>query len=95
MNAQSEEGNTLRRASTDRFPRCKRTMECQVDKKEHFHHLLFEFICGIKAAEAARNVFAVYGEGATSKEHLNTLIHDDPFETTSELANIIQPLFDI
>ncbi|XP_021571064.1 uncharacterized protein LOC110596169 isoform X2 [Carlito syrichta] len=39
--------------------------ECQVEKNEHFRHiLLFEFNRGVKAAEAARNICAVYGENA-------------------------------
>jgi hypothetical protein len=38
-------------------------MECQVEKNEHFRHLLrYEFSRGSKAAEAARNICAVYGE---------------------------------
>ena len=41
-------------------------MECQVEKLEHFQHiLLFEFSRGAKAAEAARNVCAVYGDNDT------------------------------
>ena len=38
-------------------------MKCQVEKLEHFRHfLLFEFSRGAKAAEATRNIFAVYGD---------------------------------
>jgi hypothetical protein len=38
-------------------------MECQVEKNEHFLHLLlYEFNRGTKAAEASRNICAVYGE---------------------------------
>ena len=38
-------------------------MECSVEKFEHFRHiLLFEFNRGAKAAEAARNICAVYGD---------------------------------
>jgi hypothetical protein len=37
-------------------------MVCQVEKNEHFRHLLYEFSRGSKAAEAARNICAVYGE---------------------------------
>jgi hypothetical protein len=38
-------------------------MGCQVEKNEHFRHLLlYEFNRGSKAAEAARNICAVYGE---------------------------------
>ena len=37
-------------------------MKCQVEKLEHFRHIiLFEFSRGANAAEAARNIFAVYG----------------------------------
>ena len=40
-------------------------MECQVEKLEYFRHiLLFEINRGAKAAEAARNICAVYGENA-------------------------------
>ena len=40
-------------------------MECQVEKLEHFRHiLLFEFNRGAKAAVAARNIWAVYGDNA-------------------------------
>jgi hypothetical protein len=38
-------------------------MECQVEKNEHSRHLLlYEFTRRSKAAEAARKIFAVYGE---------------------------------
>jgi hypothetical protein len=38
-------------------------MECQLEKSEHFRHLLlYEFNRGSKAEEAARNICAVYGE---------------------------------
>jgi hypothetical protein len=38
-------------------------MERQVDKNEHFRHLLlYEFSLCSKAAETARNICAVYGE---------------------------------
>ena len=40
-------------------------MECQVEKLKHFRHiLLFELNRGAKAAEAARNICAVYGDNA-------------------------------
>ena len=40
-------------------------MECQVQKLEHFQHiLLFEFNRGAKVGEAARNICAVYGDNA-------------------------------
>ena len=38
-------------------------MECQVEKLEHFRHiLLFEFNTEAKATETARNICAVYGD---------------------------------
>ena len=38
-------------------------MECEVEKLEHFQHiLLFKFNRGAKAAEVARNICAVYGD---------------------------------
>lgn len=43
-------------------------MECQVEKNEHFRHLLlFAFHQGSKAAKAARDICAVYGEGAIAE----------------------------
>jgi hypothetical protein len=43
-------------------------MECQVEKNEHFQHRhLYEFNRGPKAAEAARNICAVYGEDSIAK----------------------------
>uniref|UniRef100_A0A914HSH7 Mos1 transposase HTH domain-containing protein n=1 Tax=Globodera rostochiensis TaxID=31243 RepID=A0A914HSH7_GLORO len=40
----------------------------QVDKNEHFRHLLlFEFNKGTKASEAAQNICAVYGEDAIAE----------------------------
>ena len=40
-------------------------MECRVEKFEHFRHILhFEFNRGVKAAEAARNTCAMYGDSA-------------------------------
>ncbi len=43
-------------------------MECQVDKSEHFRHLLlFAFNQGNKAAKAARDICAVYGEYAMNE----------------------------
>jgi hypothetical protein len=43
-------------------------MECQVEKNEHFRHLLlYEFNRGSKAAEAARNICDVYGEDSIAK----------------------------
>ncbi|GAB6032571.1 hypothetical protein CHUAL_014039 [Chamberlinius hualienensis] len=43
-------------------------MECQVDKNEHFRHLLlFYFNQGFKAAKAARDICGVYGGGAITE----------------------------
>jgi glucan phosphorylase len=43
-------------------------MKCQVEKSEHFRHLLlYEFNRGSKAAEAARNISAVYGEDSIAE----------------------------
>ncbi|RWR98918.1 Histone-lysine N-methyltransferase SETMAR-like protein, partial [Dinothrombium tinctorium] len=43
-------------------------MECQVEKNEHFRHLLlFAFNQGSKAAKAARDICAVYGEDAIAE----------------------------
>ncbi|KAJ4444873.1 hypothetical protein ANN_06670 [Periplaneta americana] len=40
-------------------------MECQMEKVEHFRHiLLFEFNRGAKAAEPAKNICALYGDKA-------------------------------
>ena len=93
-------------------------MECQVDKTERLrHHLLFAFNRRVKAAEAAREICAVYGEGAMpqstarrwfsrfkngnfdlkdgshigrpiefDEERLNRLLHENPRQTTRELA---------
>jgi hypothetical protein len=44
-------------------------MECQVEK--HFQHLLlYEFSRGSKAAEADRNICAVYGEDSIAERTL-------------------------
>ena len=96
-------------------------MECQVEKLEHFWHiLLFEFNRGAKAVESARNIWAVYGNNTIresmarkwfscfkedrfgisdtshsgrpsgfDEDHLNTLIHNDPYQCTRELANVV------
>lgn len=92
-------------------------MECQVEKNEHFLHLLFAFNQGSKATEAAHNICAVYGVGAIAErtardwyakfkkgnfdlkdaprsrrpvefdeERLNQLLHENPRQTTRELA---------
>ena len=43
-------------------------MDCQVDKKSHFRHLLlFAFNRGQKASEATRDICAVYGEDAIAE----------------------------
>jgi hypothetical protein len=43
-------------------------MECQVEKNENFWHLLLhEFNRGIKAAQATRNICAVYGEDSIAE----------------------------
>jgi hypothetical protein len=43
-------------------------MECQVEKNEHFRHLLlYEFNRGSNAAEAARNICAVYGDDSIAE----------------------------
>jgi hypothetical protein len=42
-------------------------MECQVEQNEHFRHLLYEFNRGSKAAEAAENICAVYGEDSSAE----------------------------
>jgi hypothetical protein len=48
-------------------------MECQVEKNEHFRHpLLYEFIRGSKAAEAARNICAIYGEDSIAERTAQT-----------------------
>ena len=43
-------------------------LECQVEKNEHFRHLLlFPFNRGSKVAKATRDVSTVYGEGAIAE----------------------------
>jgi hypothetical protein len=43
-------------------------MECQLEKNKHFRHLFFyEFNRGSKAAKAARNICAVYGEDSIAE----------------------------
>ena len=79
-------------------------MNCQVEKLEHFRHLLlYEFNRGAKVAEAARNICAVYGDNAIGEsivkkefrrpsgfdDRLNTFIHNDPCQCTRELANVM------
>jgi hypothetical protein len=43
-------------------------MKCQVEKNEHFQHLLlYEFSRGSKPIETARNIFAVYEEDSIAE----------------------------
>ena len=50
-------------------------MECQVEKLEHFRHiLLFEFNRCVKAAEAAKNICAVYGNNAIGENTARKLV---------------------
>jgi hypothetical protein len=43
-------------------------MECEVEKSEHFRHLLlYEYIRRSKAAESARNICALYGEDSIAE----------------------------
>jgi hypothetical protein len=43
-------------------------MECQVEKNEHFRHLLlYEFSRGSQAAEATRNIYTIYGEESNAE----------------------------
>jgi hypothetical protein len=42
-------------------------MECQVKKNEHFRHHLYELNGRSKAAEAARNMFAVSREDSNAE----------------------------
>jgi hypothetical protein len=50
-------------------------MECQVEKNEHFRHVfLYEFSRGSKAAEAARNICAVYGEDSISERTAQIMV---------------------
>lgn len=53
-------------------------MECQVDKKENFRHLLlFAFNRGAKATEAAQEIYEVYGEEAMPlKAPKGTILRD-------------------
>ncbi|KFD50519.1 hypothetical protein M513_08587 [Trichuris suis] len=79
-------------------------MECQVDKKEHLRHvLLFLPDGGLSAVAAAEKIHAVYEEEAISdrvarksgrpsdldEEKLNALVHEDPRQSTRELAEKI------
>jgi hypothetical protein len=43
-------------------------MKLKVEKNEHFRHLLlYEFNRGSEAAEAARNIYAVYREDSIAE----------------------------
>ncbi|KAJ4448103.1 hypothetical protein ANN_10115 [Periplaneta americana] len=51
--------------ASNEWSRGRYKMERQMEKVEHFEHiLLFEFNRGAKAAEAARNICAVFGDNA-------------------------------
>ena len=57
-------------------------MDCQVDKKSHFRHLLlFAFNRGQKASEATRDICAVYGKDAraerTARDSFARFKHDN------------------
>ena len=57
-------------------------MDCQVDKKSHFRHLLlFAFNRGQKASEATRDICAVYGKDAiaerTARDWFARFKHDN------------------
>jgi hypothetical protein len=45
-------------------------MECKVEKYEHIRHLLYEFSQGSEAAEAPRNICAVYREDSIAEKQL-------------------------
>uniref|UniRef100_A0A914ID48 Mos1 transposase HTH domain-containing protein n=1 Tax=Globodera rostochiensis TaxID=31243 RepID=A0A914ID48_GLORO len=64
-------------------------MDPQVDKNEHFRHLfLFEFNKGSKATEAAQNICAVYGEGATNERTAQRWFHDNARPHTANLTKM-------
>ncbi|KRZ73614.1 hypothetical protein T10_11400 [Trichinella papuae] len=70
------------------------TMDCQVDKDEHFRHpLLFVFNQGSKASKAARDICPVYREGAPTylmnDDRFDELFHKGPHQSTRELAQQI------
>ena len=66
-------------------------MECQVEKLEHFRHiLLFEFNRGAKAAKAARNICAVYGNNAIGESTARKCFSrskEDRFEMSDTLRS--------
>jgi hypothetical protein len=44
------------------------TLECQVEKNEHFlHPFLYEFNPGSKAVQATQNISAIYGEDSIAE----------------------------
>ena len=49
------------------WSRGREKMECQVEKLEHFRHIIFEFNRGVKAAEATKNICAVYGDNVVGE----------------------------
>jgi hypothetical protein len=50
-------------------------MECQVEKNERFRHLLlYELNRGSKAAEAAQNIRAVYGEDSITERTTQQMV---------------------
>ena len=54
-------------------------MECQVEKLEHYRHiLLFEFKRGTEAAEVARNICAVYGGHCHQREQGKKMSNNEP-----------------
>ena len=59
-------------------------MECQVEKQEHYRHiLLFKLNRAAKAAEAARNNCAEYGENANGENTARKLFsrfNEDSFD---------------
>ena len=59
-------------------------MECQVEKLEHFRHIiLFEFNRGAKEEEATKNICAVYGDnviGESTARKLFSRFKDGRFD---------------
>ena len=68
-------------------------MECQVEKLDHFQHiLLFEFNKGAKAAETTRNICAVYGDNASGENTARkwfSHINEDSFDI-SEFRDLMK-----
>ena len=68
-------------------------MQCQVEKLEHFQHiLLLEFSGGTKAVEAARNICAMYRDNAirerTARKWFSSL-KEDRFDISHPLIFVI------